>query len=205
MKNFHLLFVCFQLYSFYFCYSLGEESTTTTTASTTLSTNSTSTDNSTIATDTDNSTLANSIDSTATNSTSTVGLLNITEITAGNMTKSSEGHKTDLCVHEGHDASIDPQTADPGIFMSIEIFDETKSVLHIHAKEKFKGIMISTTAEGNFSVPENMPMKLMDTTGCTGVSNSDETENDHVQVIFDKAAESGDEPVFNLVLVRDHD
>jgi len=205
MKNFHLLFVCFQLYSFYFCYSLGEESTTTTTtASTTLSTNSTSSDNSTIATDADNSTLANSIDSTATNSTSTVGLLNITEIT-GNMTKSSEGHKTDLCVHEGHDGSIDPQTADPGLFMSIEIFDQTKSVLHIHAKEKFKGIMISTTAEGNFSVPENMPLKLMDTTGCTGVSNSDETEKDHVQVIFDKAAESGDDPVFNIMLVRAQD
>ena len=28
------------------------------------------------------------------------------------MTKSSEGHKTDLCVHEGHDASIDPQVYD---------------------------------------------------------------------------------------------
>ena len=25
------------------------------------------------------------------------------------MTQSSEGHTTDLCVHEGHDGSIDPQ------------------------------------------------------------------------------------------------
>lgn len=226
MKNFYLLFTGFQLYSLYFSCSLGEEITTiaTDTVNSTVADNSTTIDNSTIAaTDnstiaaTDNSTIAMPDNSTLTNATETAISLsanetvtvmdmssNITDI-SGNLTESSDGHKTDLCVHEGHDASIDPQTADPGIFMSIEVLDENKSILHIHAKEKFKGIMISTTTEGNFSIPDKMPLKLMNITGCTGVTNSDETEKDHVMVNFEKTDDSSDDAVFNIVLVRAQD
>jgi len=194
MKGVHI----FYIFSLYFCIISGED---TTVAPTTVA----GADNSTASTiASDNSTtIAPGDDSTAAaDNSTTVIAADDNSTLSGNDTKAAE---VSTCVHEGHDASIDPQTSDPGIFMSIEIIDETKMILHIHANEKYKGIMISTSEEGNFTIPENIPLKLMDSTTCTGVTNIDETEKDHVMVNFEKKSSDSQDPVFDIVLVRAQD
>jgi hypothetical protein len=205
MKRVYILYTCCQLSALYFSLLLGEDVSTTTTPLNITDPASNSTNATSTPVDSSNSTSTNATDILDTTDTTVeIGdtLDNKTD-TAVNMTHMSADAST--CVHEGHDATIDPQTTDPGIFMSIEIINDIKIILHLHAKESFKGIMISTAEEGNFTIPDDMPLKLMNTSGCTGVTNSDETEKDHVMVNFEKKSESSIDPVFNIVLVRAQD
>jgi len=111
------------------------------------------------------------------------------------------------CVHPGHNHDTPSQgTEDSGVIITSETQENSTITLHIHADDNpFTGIMISTEAKGNFSVPEGILLKLMDG-DCTGVTNTDDIPKDHVQVNFQKADPTSTEKVdFNFLVVRDNE
>merc|ERR1712200_129257 len=105
------------------------------------------------------------------------------------------------CEHAGHDHSKQAQSSDSGLTITSENTTNNTLILHIHTDQPFQGLMVTTEAKGEFSVPSDMPMEVMEN-DCTGVTNSAESEKDHVMVDFHMEEVGSEGPVFKFLVVR---
>ncbi|XP_023343774.1 uncharacterized protein LOC111713184, partial [Eurytemora carolleeae] len=87
-----------------------------------------------------------------------------------------------------HDLTIDAEKTDDG---SVNI--------KVSAKTPFKGILITSTAAGQFKVPDGQPLKIM---SCTGITHTDNEPKSEISATFVKTDPSA-EAEFNMIVMRD--
>ncbi|XP_023336835.1 uncharacterized protein LOC111707884 [Eurytemora carolleeae] len=99
----------------------------------------------------------------------------------------------------GHNGGNNPQTGPSGVTISADESGDGSVFITVTADTPFKGILITSTAAGQFLVPDGQPLQLMLCTGITHVSSDLKSE---VSAIFVKA-DPASKAEFNLIVVRD--